>query len=79
MISKIFISSSFHMGFLLNPSNAASAQFELPLVLVVAGADADVEGGARGRFCADVVGSVARWLFDVDAVAAFAGVVFVVP
>ena len=39
----------------------------------MAGADADVEGGAR----ADVVGSGARWLFDVDVVAAFAGDVFV--
>ena len=63
------------MGFLLNPSSAASAQLELPLVFAVAGADADVEGGARGRFGADVVGGVARWLFDVDAVAASAGVV----
>ena len=44
------------MGFLLNPSSAASAQLELPLVFVVAGADADVEGGGR----ADVVGGGER-------------------
>ena len=61
------------MGFFFQPSSAASAQFELLLLFAVAGADADVEGGAR----ADVVWRGACWLFDVDAVAVFAGDVFV--